>query len=179
MKIRLLAILMIMVLPACGTIMTKNQVWPDDLPRYDYFFNEYQRDSVNTNTQTLDQYLTWVKRFYQGWELYPSGWNNIKQDLLLRIKDPVLAGEVKEKMDDLGLSISREWAKNNDSRVINTRHVSIWGNALLKSLQQGETLEIIERITADVHDLIAKKISADVITENRFYAEEDIFKDVN
>ncbi len=159
--------------------MTKYPVWPDDLPKYTYFIGEYQRDSVNTNTQTLDQYLTWVKRFYQGWELYPSGWNSIKQDLLLRIKDPILAGEVKDKMDDLGLSISREWAKSNDTRAINTRHVSIWGNALLKSLQQGETLQIIERITADVQDLIGKKISADVITENRFYAEEDIFKDVN
>lgn len=179
MKTRFLAILIIVVLPACGTLMAKDPIWPDDLPRYAYFFNEYQRDVVNTNSQTLDQYLTWVMRFYHGWELYPSGWNNIKQDLLFRIKDPALANEVKDKMDNLGLSISREWAKNNDTRVINTRHVSIWGNALLKSLQQGETLQIIERITADVRDLIGKKISADVITENRFYAEEDIFKDVN
>jgi hypothetical protein len=179
MKIRILAILIITGLPACGTLMAKDPVWSDDLPRYAYFFNEYQRDSINTNVQTLEQYLAWVQRFYSGWELYPSGWNSIKGDLLLRIKDPALAGEVNNKMDDLGLSISREWAKNNDTRVINTRHVSIWGNALLKSLQQGETLEVIARITADVQDLIGKKITADAITENRFYAEEDIFKDVN
>jgi hypothetical protein len=179
MKIQLLAILIIMVFPACGILSTKDSMWPDDLPRYEYFLQEYQRDLVNTNTQNLDQYLTWVTRFYHGWELYPSGWNNIKHDLLLRIKDPQLAKDVNDKMDDLGLSISREWAKNNDTRVINTRHVSIWGNALLKSLEKGETLQIIERIASDVQDLIGKKISADVITENRFYVEEDIFKDVN
>ncbi|MBD9356289.1 hypothetical protein [Methylomonas albis] len=123
MKIRILAIFIIMVLPACGILIAKDPAWSDDLPKYAYFFNEYQRDSINTNVQTLEQYLTWVQRFYNGWELYPSGWNSIKQDLLLRINDPALAGEVNNKMDDLGLSISSEWAKNNDTRVINIAYV--------------------------------------------------------
>ena len=168
-----------MVLTACGTLPVKGPIWPAELPKYDYFLNLYQRDTVNASIQPQDQYLSWVIRFYQGWELYPKGWNDITQDVLLSIKAPALAGDVKDKMVGLGLSIAGEWAKNNETRIINTRHVAIWGNALLKSLQQGETLEIIDRVAADVQDLISKRISADVITENRFYVEEDIFKEVN
>lgn len=179
MKTRILAILMVVLMPACAVLVKTVPDWSDDLPQYGYFYDEYKRDSVNSKIQPLDQYLTWVERFYHGWELYPNGWNTIKHDLLLRIADPAVAHEVAQKMDDLGLSISQEWAKNNDTRIINTRHVSIWGNALLKSLEHGETLDIIARINADVQDLILKNISADLITENRFYAEDDIFKDIN
>jgi hypothetical protein len=62
MKIRLLAILIILVLPACGVLLAKDPMWPDDLPRYEYFLQEYQRDLVNTNTQNLDQYLLLIKK---------------------------------------------------------------------------------------------------------------------
>lgn len=179
MKNRILAILILLLMSACAELVKTAPNWSDDLPQYSYFYNEYQRDSINSKIQPLDQYLTWVERFYHGWELYPNGWNTIKQDLLQRITDQAFASEVAQKMDDLGLSISQEWAKNNDTRIINTRHVSIWGNALVKSLQHGETLEIIARINADVQDLVLKNISADLITENRFYAEDDIFKDIN
>ena len=175
MPLRYLFLAIIIALPACAANNVKEPSWPNELPPHDDFLYLYLQDSTNNNIQNLDQYMTWVIRFYQGWELYPNGWNNVTQELLLRINAPDLANEIKEKMDRLGFLISGEWAKNNKTRIINTRHVSIWGNALMKSLEHGETLELIDRITIDVEDLLASRISPEIITEDRFYAEEDIF----
>lgn len=179
-RIRHLTLLVVFILPACAAVQEKELIWPKELPAHDYFLNIYRQDSTNAKLQPVDQYMLWVMRFYQGSELYPNGWDNVTQDLLLRIKEPELAIEIKNKMEHLGLLISGEWAKNNKTRLITSQHVSIWGNALLRSLEQGETLDILERVAADVDDLMSNKISADVITENRFYAvEEDIFKEIN
>ncbi|AEG01882.1 hypothetical protein [Methylomonas methanica] len=178
-RIRRVIILGILLLPACATVQENDTDWPAQLPPHGYFLRSYQGDAINAGLQPLAQYLLWVKRFYRGWELYPSGWENVTRDLLLRVKQPELADEIEEKMGRLGLVISAEWAKNNRTRLINSRHVSIWGNALLKSLEQGETLQILERVAADVDDLLHHRISADVITASRFYAEDDIFIDIN
>jgi hypothetical protein len=179
MQIRRLIWLLIFAVSGCADYQIKESAWSNELPPEEYFLKSYMRDSINSNLQPFDQYLTWIKRFYQGWEVYPNGWNNVTQDLLHKIKDPVALEEIKQQMDRLGKSISGEWAKNNATRRINTQHVSIWGNALLKSVEYGETSKILDRITADVDDLLGNRISADVITENRFYIEEDIFKDIN
>lgn len=180
MQIRRLTWLLIFaVVSGCADYQIKESAWSNELPLKEYFLKSYQRDSINANLQPLDQYLAWVKRFYLGWEAYPSGWNNVTQDLLYKIKDPVATEEIKHKMDRLGKSISAEWSKNNTTRRICSQHISIWGNALLKSVEYGETLKILDRVAADVDDLLENRISADVITENRFYLEEDIFKDIN
>ncbi len=179
MQIRQLVILGLVMLPACATVQENDTDWPERLPPHGYFLTSYQGDAINAGLQPLEQYLLWVKRFYRGWELYPSGWDNVTRDLLLRVKQPELADEIEEKMGRLGLVISAEWAKNNQTRLINSRQVSIWGNALIKSLEQGETLEILEQVAADVDDLLHHRISADAITASRFYAEDDIFIDIN
>jgi hypothetical protein len=175
----LLIFLIILALPACTVFQSKEAVWPDDLPPRAYFLNVYQQDAANSHLQNLDQYMLWVIRFYQGSDLYPNGWNSITQTLLEKIREPETIQQVKDKMDRVGLLISGEWAKNNQTRLINTRHVSIWGNALFKSLEQGETLELIERVSSDVDDLLTQRIPSEAITEGRFYAEEDIFEYLN
>lgn len=181
MQIRMPAVLIAMpvILTGCAGIGEAKLTWEADLPSQQYFLDAYDRDPTNAKNQSLDQYITWVTRFYQGWELYPEGWHIITRNIIVSIKQQELLPEIQDKMQRLGLLISAEWAKDNQSRQINTRHVSIWGNALLKSLEHGETLSMLNRITTVVEDLLAKRISATVITENRFYAEEDIFKEVN
>lgn len=179
MQFRRLIWLLIFAVSGCADYQIKESAWPNELPPEEYFLKNYLRDSINVNLQPLDQYLTWVKRFYHGWEVHPTGWNNVTQDLLYKIKDPVATDEIRLKMDRLGKSISGEWAKNNTTRRISTQHISIWGNALLKSVEYGETHKILDRVAMDVEDLLDNRISADVITENRFYIEEDIFKDIN
>ncbi len=179
MLIRLFLLVMMLAVCGCAATPAKSPAWSEALPAEDYFLIVYQQDGANSSRQNLDDYLNWVQRFYQGWELYPNGWNAITAALLQRLADPEVAAAVQDKMAGLGLLIGAEWAKNNQTRSINTRHVSIWGNALLKSLAQGETLLLLDKVSADVDDLLGKRISADVITEDRFYAEEDIFKNIN
>jgi hypothetical protein len=173
---RLLILVLIFVLPGCAVFSAKEAAWPNELKHHDYFTSVYQQDPNNSKFQDLDQYLSWVMSFYQGTELYAKGWNSITAELLHKNQDPEAAAAVQNKMERLGLLISGEWAKNNRTRLITSRHVSIWGNALIKSLEQGETLELLDRVTIDVEDLLARRLAAEAITEDRFYAEEDLFK---
>ncbi|WP_347986280.1 hypothetical protein [Methylomonas sp. AM2-LC] len=174
-----LILLLAILLPACAASPTKTAIWSDEVPAQSYFKEVYAQDNNNNSRQTLEEYLLWVMRFYQGTELYANGWNTITQAILLKNDTPERVAELKDKMERLGFLVSSEWAKDNQTRIITTRHVSIWGNALLKSLELGESLALIDRVTADVEDLLAKRISAEMITEDRFYAEEDVFQYLN
>ena len=179
MQIRKLLWLLMLLVSGCAEYPIKTSSWPDTMPSNETFLANYQQDGVNANLQSLDEYLLWVKRFYQGWELYPNGWITLSDNVARKLQEPLLARAVKEKLRNLGVVIAAEWAKNNETRRITTQQVSVWGNALLNSLQHGETLSILERVAQDVEDLLANRISPEQITENRFYAEEDIFKDIN
>jgi hypothetical protein len=167
------------VMSGCAVFSAKEPLWPAGLKHQDYFLHVYQQDAGNAKLQNLDQYLGWVINFYQGTEFYPRGWSRICADLVHKHPDPVSASEVHNKLEHLGLMIAGEWAKNNQTRLITSRHVAIWGNALLKSAEQGEALVLLGKVTIDVEDLLAKRLAADAITEDRFYAEEDIFKYIN
>ncbi len=179
MSIRLLVLLLIFALPGCAVFSAKEPLWPAELKHQAYFLSLYQQDAGNAKLQNLDQYLGWVISFYQGTELHPRGWNSIKTDLLRKNPEAAFANELQHKLERLGLMIAGEWAKNNQTRLITTRHVAIWGNALMKSAEQGETLELLDRVTIDVEDLLARRLAADAIKEDRFYAEEDIFQSIN
>jgi hypothetical protein len=157
------------ILSACAPNQVKESAWSAELPPRNYFLNSYEQDDTNKKKQSQGEYLTWVIRFYEGWELYPRGWNKITQELLMKIKNPQIAQLIKTKMNRAGLLISSEWAKDNHCRTISTRHVALWGNALMKSVDRGESLQLIDRVTADVQGLLARKISADAISADRFY----------
>jgi hypothetical protein len=165
--------LALLILIDCASQDTKETTWPEDLPPRAYFLGQYQNDLSNKNCQHLDEYLTWITRFYQGWEMYPNGWNTMVQEVLQKNKNPKSAEAIKIKLDRLGLLIAGEWAKNNHTRLINTHHVSLWVKALLKSADHGETLEILDRAFIDVNGLLTHKIATDVITADRYYALDD------
>jgi hypothetical protein len=157
----------------CASQQIKAPIWPDGLPPRTYFLDQYRQDVANKNSQDLDEYLKWVIRFYKGWELYPSGWNNITQEVLLKINKHRAADEIKVKLERLGLIISAEWAKNNKTRIINTRLVALWGSSLLKSLEHGETLQLINRVTVDINNVLTRKIAVDTIAADRYYAQDE------
>ena len=179
MSILLLVLVLLFTLPGCAVFSAKQPLWPAELKHQTYFLQLYQQDPGNAKIQNLDQYLAWVISFYQGTELYPKGWNSISADLMYKLPDPALASEVQNKLERIGLLIAGEWAKSNQTRLITTRHVAIWGNALQKSAEQGGMPELLDRVTIDVEDLLARRLTAEAITEDRFYAEEDIFKYLN
>lgn len=102
-----------------------------------------------------DDYDYWVKKFFEGSFLVP-GWNLISKDLL----DAVPADErpaVAARMDRLGQTISREWAKRNEVRRISSNQLKVWGDALKKAKPQGldslrSELAVIE---AEVDQILA------------------------
>lgn len=172
-KLCQICFLIILALTGCATHKAKESTWPEDLPPRAYFLDQYQNDLTNINRQHLDEYLTWITRFYQGWEMYPNGWNRMTQEILQQNKYRPTRNNIKLKLDRLGLLISGEWAKDNQTRLINTRHVSVWVKALLKSVDHDETLQIIGRVSADVNSLLTHNIAHDAITVDRYYALDD------
>lgn len=139
------------------------------MPSRTYFLKVYEADSVNKKIQTQEQYLTWILRFYGGWELYGRGWIKMTNELIAQLGDPSQAKEIRHKVDRIGRLVSGEWAKKSDTRTIYLRHVSIWGNALLESLDRDQALPLVNRVNQDVDDLLAHRIHADVITAQRYF----------
>jgi len=168
-----LLIVVIVAISGCATNKPQDPNWPNELPPRAYFLDQYQQDLTNRNIQNEEEYLTWVVRFYKGTDLYPNGWNNITQDILLNLKNSPTAENIKIKLERLGLLISEEWAKNNKTRIISSYHVSVWGNALLKSLEQNETLVLVDRVASDVDDLLARKIPTEIIVADRYYVQDE------
>lgn len=179
MKAHVLLCLAALFLWGCSEAPIKQSNWSNELPPENLFVENYDRDARNAGLQPLAEYLTWIKRFYQGWELYPTGWHLIARDLTAKIADPALQADVEFELRQLGVAIAGEWAKDNAARRITSRHIAIWGNALQKSAERAETLDMLTRIKEDVDNLLNGRISADVITENRFYAAEDVLEEVH
>jgi hypothetical protein len=177
---RLVAVFLVVSgLFACSSnkIVRQADAWPSDMPSRAYFLKVYEADEVNKKIQTKEEYLTWIVRFYSGWELYRRGWIKMTNELVDQVEDPSQIKEIRYKIDRIGRLVSGEWAKKADTRTIYTRNVSIWGNALLESLDRDEALPLINRVNQDVDDLLAHKISADLITAERYFPvdEDDPF----
>ncbi len=160
---------------ACSTQkMARDENWPGSMPPRAYFVKAYEADNANKKIQTEQEYMTWIVRFYNGWELYNRGWTKMTDELMAQIHDPSEAREIHGKIDRIGRQVSAEWAKKSDTRTIYLRHVSIWGNALLESLDRDQALELVTKVNQDVDDLLAHKIKPSVITAERYFpADED------
>ena len=142
------------------------------MPSKSYYEAEYAEDKANQNNQTLDEYLLWAVRFYDGTVLYRRGWRQLTAETLEQLDDPEEIAEAREYLDLLGARISREWPKSKVHRQINTRHMSIWGLALLESMRRDEPLQLMDRVCDDVDELISGKLTPDDIGENRYYPED-------
>lgn len=152
--------------------------WPAHLPPRDYFVAHYEADTENKASEDLDEYLLWVIRFYEGWELYNNGWTKVTQDSLRGVKDPVVAQEIKTKMDLIGRGIASEWPKNKKDRRIFTRHIVVWGNALVEAIKRDQELHLINKVLADVNGLVAYQVAVDDIKAERYFprdAGDDVF----
>lgn len=152
--------------------------WPESLPPLSFFKRVYYADERNQPQQTLNSYLRWVRNFYQGFELYRQGWNDFVPDVLEEVEDPTKKAEVERQLYYLGRDISGEWSKNDEKRVIRTRHLSVWGNAMRTALAEGEVLGIIDRIEQDVEALLNRTLSPSQINADRYHEqdEEDAFR---
>jgi hypothetical protein len=175
MKINVLRSIFIasfILLLTAGCSHLKDQ-WPDQVPKRSLFLKAYQLDQENKRIQSQEEYLLWIQRFYLGWEIYRNGWLKVTNQLVEETHNPDDRKIVEKKMQQIGLKISREWAKKHKQRKIFTRHVSIWGNALLESLDRNEPLLLIEKVNADVDALLAHKLQPKAITASRYYPQDE------
>jgi hypothetical protein len=73
------------------------------------------------------EYRKWMKTFYEG-SFLVKGWTARKKELLASMEGQGAAAE--KILDELGLMIGDEWAKDNRIRKIDTDDVKRWGEQL-------------------------------------------------
>ena len=169
MKIHYLLPLLVLI-SACTTI-NQHAPWPAQLPPQAFFVDYYQQDVDNQQVMSEQRYLRWVQRFYLGWELYPRGWLQTMKELIQSLPTLNEQDRARQLMTALGQAVAAEWAKNGRYRVINTRHLSLWGNALSRAIVDKQQIQTLEKITQDVDDLLAKRLSPKQIRKDRYYTE--------
>lgn len=167
----IVTLLLSIFLTACSSHRyVADDSWPKDMPPKSIFVEAYESDTHNKSIQTQDEYMLWIVRFYKGWELYRRGWLSMTDELMSQISNPSEAEEIEERIYRVGVKMSSEWAKKSDTRTIYLRHVYVWGNALLESIEQNNCLELVTRVEQDIDDLIARKIDKTAITADRYFA---------
>ena len=161
-----LSSLLMLLLAACTSsrILTD---WPQSTPDQRIFLQAYASDTENQLAQSNVEYLTWVVRFYEGWELMPTGWNDMTPAMLSDLA-PSQADQVAELRDELGILIAAEWAKDNEQRVIDTSMLSLWGGVMIAALDPEVRIDAIELITDDVERLLAGELAPSRITDTRY-----------
>lgn len=127
--------------------------WPDGIPPRDYFIERYRNDAANHDLQSEREYLSWVRRFYEGWEIYPFGWLDMQKDVIGLIAADQ-ADAALEKLHSAGLIIATDWARHNTIHRITTRVLALWGEVIEVALGDGKADAAIDLITQDARDLV-------------------------
>lgn len=166
--------LLCLVVTACSTapVDTNDDNWPENIPPREYFTDYYENDHDNRKVISEKSYLRWIHRFYFGWQLHKQGWLQATDELVQTLNTEEERQKALETALLIGKRVSPEWAKDKRHRVINTRHLIIWGNALNESIIQKEQQKILDKILNDVNTLLEKKISPRDIAANRYYEYE-------
>lgn len=158
--------LLLLCLAACANSRVLTD-WPPTTPDQQVFLRAYASDTDNQQVQTNIEYLTWVVRFYEGWELMPTGWNDMTP-VILNDLEPEQAEAVAQMRDELGKLIASEWAKDNEQRIIDTGMLSLWGGVMIAALDPQVRIDAIELITDDVERLLTGELAPSLINDARY-----------
>jgi hypothetical protein len=143
--------------------------WPDELPPAAFFVAAFETDAALQDYQALEDYLYWIEKFYEGTALYPRGWNDITADILAQSADPAYAAQLRRELRLLGRDIAAEWAKDNDVRLVDNRHLAVWGMAAERAVGEGNVDETLLLIHDDLEKLLSMELSPDAITADRYH----------
>jgi hypothetical protein len=159
------------LLAGCATI--DDIEWPEGAYPRDYFEMVFMEDEIARMYQTRDDYLLWITRFYNGYNIAP-GWLNLTKQVMDRLEgaDPQWRSEVNERLFHLGGRIGSEWAKTNEVRLLNTRHAAVWRDALIESINQGDLDNYITRVESDVESILVGELDKEAIYFERYYIDE-------
>ena len=168
MYLKLVAILSLITF--LGACVSTPSTWPDTLPPVSNFQTNWKLDTANQTIQSEEEYLSWVQRFYEGFNAVP-GWNDMTRQVLMRVP-PEEQANARVQLAALGEKISGEWAKDNSVRRIETKTVAIWRDALQESLSRMELNSYLMLVNQDLSALLDGRLIADDITFERYYTDE-------
>ena len=142
--------------------------WPPQLPEQHHFLSYYAEDADNQKVQTELEYLTWVLRFYEGWELMPTGWQDIEASMLFGLSEQDHA-LVETQMLELGALMSAEWAKDNSVRLLDSAILSLWGAVMQADFAPEARIAAVTQIHEDVRGLLEGTLTLPSINEQRYF----------
>lgn len=137
------------------------------MPSRQAFEQLYEADVQNQTLQSKQEYLTWVIRFYKGWDILPLGWEAIQGAVMAGI-DEDHRSVSKAKLTYLGRLIANDWAKHNSVRHIDTKMLSVWGDVIQAAMEQGKGSATIDQITQDVLDLLRETLARQAVQTKRY-----------
>ena len=155
-----------MLLVGCMSSSILEQ-WPEQIPAQSYFAQLYREDDSNSALQSELEYLNWVARFYEGWEMMPLGWQDISESVLVDL-EPVQYRTIDGHLERIGAQISGEWAKNNDVRQIDSRMLSLWAGVMQAEYSAEYRIAAVEVIAQDVDDILSGELAMEQVTEDRY-----------
>lgn len=129
----------------------------------------YTAGIENREYQSLDEYLEWIRAFYEGTSLYPSGWNDLTEAVLARITREEQRARLQQQLFSLGRDIACEWAKANEVRRLNSGNLAVWGAATQRASQEASLADTLATIRLDVDALLSGELTADEITADRYH----------
>jgi hypothetical protein len=159
----------LLLLTACAT-QESLPTWPAELPARSEFQQEWLTDSSNRSMQSQAEYLLWVQRFYQGFNMVP-GWLGMMEQVEARLP-PEQWPTIEPRLDLLGRHIGGEWAKHNDVRKLHTRTAAVWRDALLEALRQNDLDAFLLRLEQDVAAMLSGQLGNEDIRFERYYVDE-------
>lgn len=163
-----LAVLMswVVLLASCMSSAILEQ-WPEQIPQQSYFKQLYREDDSNQVRQSELEYLVWVARFYEGWEMMPMGWQDISESVLVDL-EPVQFRMIDGHLERIGAQISGEWAKDNEVRQIDSRMLSLWAGVMQAEYSAEYRIAAVQVIARDVDDILSGELPMEHVTEDRY-----------
>jgi hypothetical protein len=153
------------LLAACAS--QRPLAWPDELPEREFFELAYSEDVRNQPLQTRREYLGWIKSFYTGTVLYPTGWFDV-QERVLATAAAANVETLRPRIRELGMLIAAEWAKENSERAIDNRLLALWGSTLQAATPGEQRLEVFELVVSDVRRLLDGELEKQAIADSRY-----------
>lgn len=163
---RLAVLSLCLITVGCASASAASDPWPSGLPPRGFYEAVWEGDPKNREVEPLEEYVTWVVRFYRGSLLAP-GWGASQEKLVagLEADDQLL---LAAKLACLGQMVSAEWAKHNERRRITTEMLRTWSRVLVQAKGQGHALASVDRLIVDVSALLKGELEPAAISADRY-----------
>jgi len=118
----------------------------------------YNRDPQNAEWQSFEDYWHWVHVFFITGGAGVGGWFMQIEDLLRHVPDETLREQLRARLEQLGIVIASEWAKDARTRRIYSTwwqsrpNLQDWGKRLQAAAQQPNSTALLQMIDTIEHD---------------------------